>query len=170
MMLIVSTGIRITTPSSRISIRSSLPSTTFRQTSFPVFSVMFIAIIPLPARDWLRYASSGVRLPMPFSVIAIMQESFTTGHISTTRSSSSSLMARTPAAFLPIARTSCSLKRMLMPFAVPMMNSSSPAESATEISSSPSRRFWAIMPPLRMFENSETWVFLIMPFLVQSTR
>ena len=161
----MSTGVRITVPSSRIIIMSSSPVQTFMQASLPVFSVIALAITPLPPRWRSGYSSSSVRLPMPFSVMESTVMPGAMRFTSITSSPSSSVMALTP-----IDLTSPSLKRRHLPSRVPMSRSSSPFESSTLISSSPSLRFWAIMPPLRMLSKSLMGVFFITPSFVASTR
>ena len=109
-------------------------------------------------------------MPMPFSDMESMEAPGRTFSAPTTLSFSSSVMAFTPVALLPMGRTSSSLKRMLLPFLVPTIISSLPSVIMAAISSSPSLRFWAIIPPFRILSNSSMGVFLIMPALVMRFR
>ncbi len=68
-------------------------------------------------------------------------------------------MPRTPAASRPIARTSSSLKRMVMPLRVTSKRSSSPDVATTRTSSSPSRRLMAMKPSRRDLSYSLSAVF-----------
>ena len=55
-------------------------------TTSPVLSVVFIVMMPLPPRDWMRYSSKSVRLPMPFSPATSKLASGTTTASATTSS------------------------------------------------------------------------------------
>ena len=57
------TAVRMIVPSSVMIIRSSSSRTISWQASGPVFSVRFMALTPLPPRDWARYSATGVRFP-----------------------------------------------------------------------------------------------------------
>ena len=61
------TGVRTIWPCCVSSMISSLSMTVSAPTTRPVFSLVFIVMMPLPPRDWVRYSSNNVRLPMPFS-------------------------------------------------------------------------------------------------------
>ena len=76
----------------------------------------------------------------------------------------------TPPASRPIARTSDSLKRAIMPCAVARITSSSPDETSTQASSSFSSSVIARMPVERTRSNCSSGVFLMIPRRVASTR
>ena len=61
------TGVRTIWPCWVRSMISSASVTVSAPTTRPVFSLVFIVMMPLPPRDWTRYSSKAVRLPMPFS-------------------------------------------------------------------------------------------------------
>ena len=161
---------RMITPSSRTKSRSSSSVVILRHASPPVFSVAFMARMPLPPRPCTLNWLSSVRLPRPFSVTVSTSPPFCTRIISITMSPSPSLIERTPMPPLPVARTSLSRKRMHLPLRDAMMNSSSPLLISTEISSSPSRTVCSTSPPLRIFMHSAIRVFLMRPSRVAVTR
>src|SRR5438034_1453949 len=76
--------------------------------------------------------SKGVRLPMPFSPATSKVASLTTIARATTASFFSRLIPRTPAAGRPIARTSSSENRMLMPSRVMRTTWSCPEVNRSE--------------------------------------
>ena len=69
-----------------------------------------------------------------------------------------------------MARTSVSLKRMVMPLRVTSKMSSSPEVATTRTSSSPSRRLMAMNPSRRDLSYSLKAVFLTWPCAVAKTR
>ncbi len=69
-------------------------------------------------------------------------------------------MPRTPAAARPMARTSSSAKRMVMPPRLTMKMSSPPLVGITLTSSSPSRRLMAMRPARSDESYSVNLVFL----------
>ena len=85
-------------------------------------------------------------------------------------SPSSRFMPITPIAFLPIARTSVSLKRIHIPYFVIRKISEFSSVAFTSISSSSSRSEIAASPFLRTFENSIIGVFFVIPFFVTINR
>jgi len=72
-------------------------------------------------------------------------------------------MPRTPAESRPIARTSCSGKRIALPPLVTSTISRCPSVSATPTSLSFSRRSTAMMPLARGRENEVSGVFFTVP-------
>ena len=165
-----STGIRMMTPSSRTSSRSSSSVVILRHASPPVLSVAFMARMPLPPRPCSANWLSSVRLPRPFSVTVRTSPSLITRIMSMTTSPSSRRIERTPMPPRPVARTLLSRKRMHLPLRDAMMNSSSPQLISTEISSSPSRTVCSTRPPFRIFMHSAMRVFLMRPSRVAVTR
>ena len=80
-------------------------------------------------------------------------------------------MPWTPDASRPIARTSCSEKRIAWPARDTMSRSSSPLEWRTPTSSSPSRILIAMMPSaFSEVLYASSLVFLTTPFFVAKTR
>src|SRR5579859_851019 len=165
-----STGTRMMIPFLVINIISSSGRTSFSAMMSPVLSVCLRVMMPRPPRCWTRYSSSSERLPMPFSVMAKSVEARRTITMSMTWSFLSSSMPFTPVAARPMSRTSCSWNRMLMPWPVASTTSFRPSVTCTSISSSPLSMLMARIPAVRGFPNSESTVFLTMPFLVAKSR
>ena len=63
----VATLMRTDCPAVVMSISSSSSETTVADTTFPVLSVQFMVLMPVPPRPCVRYSSKEVRLPRPFS-------------------------------------------------------------------------------------------------------
>ena len=89
--------------------------------------------------------------------------------IDTTASSFARFIALTPLAVLPISLTCSSLNLIACPSLVPMNISFEPSVSLVAMSSSPSSRPSAIMPPERILENDCRSVFFITPYFVAMT-
>src|SRR5258708_4205453 len=89
-----------------------------------------------------------------------------TATIETTTSLSSREADFTPCAVRPMARTSCSWKRMALPWRLARMMSCVPSVMAASIISSPSSRSMALMPPRRGLPYAESSVFLMAPWRV----
>ena len=70
----------------------------------------------------------------------------------------------------PVGRTSCSLKRMLIPWLVTRMISFVPSVVFTSISSSSSCKPIAIRPVFLMFLKADITVFFTVPFFVTIMR
>jgi hypothetical protein len=87
-----------------------------------------------------------------------------------TASSFLSLMACTPAACRPMARTLFSLKRSACPFSVTKITSSLPLVRRAQPSWSPSSRFMAIKPEGRTEANSSMTTRLTLPRTVASMQ
>ena len=160
-----------------MSMISSESRTVSAPTTPPVLSPVFMVMIPLPPRDWTRYSSKPVRLPMPLMPATSSAASGTTTVAATRASPGSRLMPRTPPAERPIDRTSASLKRMLIPSLVISTTSSPgsftslfstmlPRVNFTSIRASPGSMPMAMMPPLRTLENSLREVFFTVPCCV----
>ena len=141
----------------------------------PVLDVTAIVLIPLPPRPWTLYSFILVFLPIPFSDTTNSSKTFILTRllskilIPTTSSVDLSLIARTPEAVRPIARTSFSLNLIDCPMEVVIMMSLLPAVGWTHSSISSSFNFRAIRPDLRTFLKSSNFVFLILPLLVTIT-
>ncbi len=156
--------VRTSVPFELISMSSSVVATCAAATSWPLRSVVCIAITPWPPRPWTGNSSTDVSLPKPFSD-AISTRPCGSGMISEmTCSPSGILMPRTPEALRPIGRTSSSAKRMALPSVVHSMTSRKPSVSDTPTSLSPSSRSTAMMPAVRGRENAASDVFLTVPF------
>src|SRR5262245_8578059 len=118
----------------------------------------------LAPRPWSRYSASGVCLPYPRSVtVRIAAPSWTTS-AAMTASSASTSMPLTPAAARPIGRTSSSLKRMARPCRVPRRTSRWPSVRRTAMTSSPSSRVIARIPPRCGREYAASSVFFTRPW------
>src|SRR6266516_838073 len=169
-MRIPSTGTRIMMPFFVIIMSSSSGRTSFSATMSPVLSARLSVMMPRPPRCWTRYSSSSERLPIPISVTVRSVEARRTTTIPITSSFLSSSIPFTPVAVRPMARTSFSWNRMLMPCRVARTMSFEPSVTCTSISSSPFSMLIARMPAERGLSNSESAVFFTTPCLVAKNR
>ncbi len=171
--LILSTGVLSVIPDLQVIIKSSVPFTSNMPTSFPVFSVTFIVFTPFPPLLVMRYSSTGVFLPKPFSLITNTVDAdsplFTQIMPITSSVWSSTSMPPTPIAPRPVGRTVVSGKRIARPLLRAIIISQLPSVIFAASSSSPSIMVMAFTPVALGRLNSSSTVFLITPFLVQRT-
>ena len=147
-------------------IKSLDSSTNLMPTTLPLRSLVLMVITPIPPRFWRLYSLNSVRLPKPFSHTDNTSgcgASLGACSIPTTTSPSIRLIARTPLAGRPMARTWFSSKRMDLPFLVATIMSDVPCVVCTLVSTSPSSRPMAIIPVLRMLANSSNATRLMEP-------
>ena len=164
---------RMVMPDLLIIIRSSVSFTSLIATRLPVLSVIFIARTPLPPRLVMRYSSSWLRLPKPFSLTTNNScVGSDTQTMPTTRlpGTSSRRIPRTPAAERPMERASLSLKRTARPVREARITSAFGASSCTSRIRSPSLMVMALMPAVRGREYASSGVFFTVPCSVQNMR
>ena len=149
-LLTPSTGMRTIIPFLLERTTSSPSLTSIIATTLPFLSFVIIVLTPFAPLLVMRYCSSGVLFPYPFSVTVRISSPFATS-ISTTSSPFLSRIPMTPAAVLPIERTSSSLNTHAFPLADEITIFSPPSSSFTFTSSSPSFRFMARIPLERIF-------------------